>query len=481
MNTMASNDRASLRDRIGAWLQRRGDAFRRARGVIAAVAAGGAVLSGVVGYWNVYRTVQGPASPATTQAADAGPLSIVVLPFTPLAVGDAAPNDFADGLTASITADLSRIGDAFVVDGGTALAFKRRSLTTQQVARELGVRFVLQGQVQRNGDRIRIRAQLSDGTSNAQLWAETFDGSSGDLFSLQDRVTTLIGNSMGRELVLRAARDSERRHSNRTVADLLLQARALQIRLQSAANWQRVEALARQVLAIDPAHVEGKLLLAKSLAQQCRNFWRDIGLDAGVAKMEDAAALAAALRESRAAEDDPMLHEVLGLVAQLRGDFGGALREFRVRLQQQPKSVEAHVELANAYYLQADAKAAHELLEQALALDPRHPTDDLIANLTWVEYMRGDYRAAIEWGERGLAANPGWFVRFSTLALAYAQNGEHDKATVAASAAFKANPGRTVSEEQRLLDEPLVPVHPAYRTWALQQVIPVMRSAGFPP
>jgi adenylate cyclase len=467
------------------WLARWSGAIRRARGVIAMVAAGGVVLSGGLGYWNAYRAVQGlPAAPAGVSdlgapSADAGPLSIVVLPFANL-TGDPAQGHLADGLTASVTADLSRIGDAFVVGAGTALAFKDRPLKAREVGQELGVRFVLQANVQRSGNRIRIQAQLTDTATNAQLWSESFEGDGSDLFTLQDQVTTLIGNSMGRELVVRAARDSERRRSNPAVTDLLLQARALQIRPQTPANWQRVEALCRQALALDPANADATLMLAKSLALQGKNFGIELGVEAWMSKVDEAAALSSRMRDSNAHADDPRLHEVLGIVAQLRGDFDGTLRAYQNRLKLEPKSQEAHVELANAYLDQAEPKLALDLLTRALALDPKYPLDSMLANLSWVEFMLEDYDAAIEWGLKAQAANPTWYARYTTLAAAYAMKGDREKAAAAAAATFKANSRATTSGTTIMLDFPLVPVHPAYRTWALQHLVPAMKLAGFP-
>ena len=138
--------------------------------------------------------VSAAAVPALPQ--DAGPLSIVVLPFANL-TGDPAQAHLADGMTASVTADLSRIVDAFVVGTGAALAYKDKPMTAQQVGRELGVRFLLQGNVQRSGKQIRINAQLSDTHSNAQLWSESFDGDSADLFALQETIRRAVPASAG--------------------------------------------------------------------------------------------------------------------------------------------------------------------------------------------------------------------------------------------------------------------------------------------
>src|SRR5208282_2385072 len=147
--------------------------LKRFRGPIAAIAAFGAVLSGFLGYWSTYQTVQKvvvPQPAPTVVDVDADPLSIVVLPFTNL-TGDANQAYVADGLTASLTADLVRVREAFIVDAKTAFAYKDKPITAQQVGRELGVHFVLQGSVQRNGTKIRINAQLADAISNAQLWS----------------------------------------------------------------------------------------------------------------------------------------------------------------------------------------------------------------------------------------------------------------------------------------------------------------------
>ena len=203
--------------------------------------------------------------------ADAGPLSIVVLPFR---TSPATPNQayVADGLTASLTADLSRIRDAFIVDAATAFAYKDKPLTAQQVGKDLGVHFVLQGSVQRNGTKIRINAQLADANSNAQLWSETFEGDQSDLFALQDRVTTLVGNSIGREMVIVAARESETRKSSPKVADLMLRARALDLKPRSLKNLQQEEDLYRQALALEPNNASAMVGLAASLVTSSRQF-----------------------------------------------------------------------------------------------------------------------------------------------------------------------------------------------------------------
>ena len=138
--------------------------------------------------------------------ATSGRHSIVVLPFTNLS-GDPEQAYVADGLTTKITTDLSRAAGLFVIAATTANTFKGKQINVQQVGKDLGVRYALQGNVQRSGEKIRINAQLADTSSGGQLWAETFDGDRSDLFALQDQITSRIANSIGREIVVSAARD----------------------------------------------------------------------------------------------------------------------------------------------------------------------------------------------------------------------------------------------------------------------------------
>lgn len=304
----------------------------------------------------------------------------------------------ADGLTASVTADLSRIGAAFVVGTGTALAFRDKALTAQQVGKDLGVRFVLQGNVQRSGSKVRINAQLTDTASNAQLWSETFDGDSGDLFALQDQVTTLIGNSMGRELVVRAARESERRTSGATVADLLLRAHALAIKRQSLTDLREEEMLARKALALEPGNVEAMSYLAMSLTLQAYNFATSLGHEAREKAIAEALDMCS--RVQTADPENGRLYTALGMLTSMKGDVDGSMRALEKSLALSPKEPVVYVNLANSLYYRAQPQRALVLLQQALALDPKNPRDGLMINMSWVEFMLGDYDAAIAWARK---------------------------------------------------------------------------------
>jgi TolB-like protein/DNA-binding winged helix-turn-helix (wHTH) protein len=160
------------------------------------------VLGALAAWWFAGHLAAKPAA--------AGPLSIAVLPFANL-TGDPNQAYVADGLTAALTHDLSRIRDARIVDASRAYAFKDKPVLAQEAGAGLGVRYVLVGSVQRSNGRIRFHAQLDDTVSGAQLWSEAFDGDESDLFALQDRVTSRIVNSIDRAMFVAAARESEKR------------------------------------------------------------------------------------------------------------------------------------------------------------------------------------------------------------------------------------------------------------------------------
>ena len=131
-----------------------------------------------------------------TKPAQAAHLSIVVLPFANLS-GDPAQDYFADGVTENLTTELSRIRDSFVIARNTAFTYKGKSVDAKEIGKELGVRYVLEGSVQRDQNRVRVNAQLVDAESGAHLWADRFEEDVADLFKLQDEVVARLANSLG--------------------------------------------------------------------------------------------------------------------------------------------------------------------------------------------------------------------------------------------------------------------------------------------
>jgi TolB-like protein/DNA-binding winged helix-turn-helix (wHTH) protein len=136
-------------------------------------------------------------------------LSVVVLPFMSLS-GDPGQEHFADGLTDNLTTDLStRISGLLVTARSSAFAYKGNNEDVAQIARDLGVRYVLEGSVQQSGNQVRVNAQLIDARTGTYLWAERFDAENAELFTLQDRITGRIASSLATEFMPAAAREAE--------------------------------------------------------------------------------------------------------------------------------------------------------------------------------------------------------------------------------------------------------------------------------
>ena len=124
----------------------------------------------------------------------------MVLPFTNIG-GDPEQEYFVDGVTESLTTDLSRISGSFVIARNTAFTYKGKHVDVKQIGRDLGVRYVLEGSVQRGGNRLRINVQLIDAETGNHLWAERFDKPVADLFDMQDEIVARLANALNAELI----------------------------------------------------------------------------------------------------------------------------------------------------------------------------------------------------------------------------------------------------------------------------------------
>ena len=152
-------------------------------------------------------------------------LSIVVLPFSNIG-GDPEQDYFVEGITESLTTDLSRISGSFVIGRHTAFTYKGKAIDLKQTGRELNVRYALEDSVQRGGDRLRVNVQLVDAETGAHLWADRFDKPVADLFDMQDEIVSRLANQLQARLTEEEATRSERA-SHCSSMDLYFQGRAL--------------------------------------------------------------------------------------------------------------------------------------------------------------------------------------------------------------------------------------------------------------
>ena len=190
----------------------------------------------------------------TPPLASAPRLSIVVLPFANIG-GDAEQDYFADGVTESLTTDLSRISGSFVIGRHTAFTYKGKSIDLRLIGRELNVRYILEGSVQRAGSRLRVSVQLISAETGNHLWTERFDKPVADLFDMQDEIVSRLANALNAELIAAEARRAETSATPDAI-DLYFQGRAILNRGQTPENLTQAQGFFERAVALDPACME---------------------------------------------------------------------------------------------------------------------------------------------------------------------------------------------------------------------------------
>ena len=404
--------------------------LRKIGGLIAGAAAVGTVLAGLTGYWTTYRTVTkeilAPAKPAPTEAAH---LSIVVLPFANLS-GDPSQDYFADGITDNLTTDLSRIRNSFVIARNTAFTYKGKNIDAKEIGKELGVRYVLEGSVQRDQDRVRINAQLIDANSGAHLWADQFDTTRADLLQMQDEIVARLANALGFELV-KAETQRSALSKNPDATDLAMRCNTT---VRTAGYFgKEAEAgyrLCEQALNADPNNVYALITLAvKFYLPVMLN--RSADPQADLKRADELASRALAVDANFSAA-----HFVKGQVLKAKPGPQGAERrlddaivEYERALALDPNSANAVAALGDAYFALRQPEKAIEFTDKAIRLSPHDPALSFrYATKSWAYLALQQYDQAIEWARRSIAINPNYALIYSVLATAFALTGHEAEA-----------------------------------------------------
>jgi TolB-like protein len=404
-------------------------------------------------------------------AVSAAPLSIIVLPFANQ-TGDPQKAYVADALTSSITADLARIRDAYVSSPATAQSYRDKNLSAQQIGRDAGVRFILQGNVLTSGDKVRISVTLTDTHSGAALWAYTLDGDLTNLFALQDQVTNQIGNSIGRQMVIVAASEAEKRSSSPKVADLLLRAAALRLKVQTLAVLQQSEALNRQVLALEPDNINALTDLAISLFRQAYNFGNQTPDDVREKQWTEVRDIGARVRALDPNNADILY--ALGFYASRHDDFAAWRSTAEAYLAARPKSLLPYIGLANLHIALAEPNDAISRLKQAITLDPKHPPETIFTNMARAHMELGDNDAARDWCLKGTQAYPAYPNCYAILAMVYAGKGDAPRKQAALDELKRVAPLYRIPEFAK--PQPSSPA--AYKTYYEEKYLPMWRKAG---
>jgi TolB-like protein len=339
------------------------------RAALAAIIILVLVAGSLVG-WNIYLQKSKRIEPASLEKM-AFPLpdrqSIAVLPFINLS-GDPEQEYFVDGITSNIISALYEFKNLFVIASSSTFSYKGKQVKVQQVSEELGVRYILEGSVQRTTDRMRINAQLIDATSGRQLWAESYDHEVKHLFEIQDEIVELIVASLAfkvdateREQVMRKA------PGNLDAYDYWLRGRNIWFRFTKEANAQ-ARSLFEKAIEIDPNWGRPYGYMAWVHVNDVRFGWSEDP------KKDLELALKTALKAYELNPDDYETHWTLGFVYLHLQDFDLALSEYERAKALNSNDADFLAEMAIGLTLMDRPEQAIAQFKKAMRMNPRHPS-----------------------------------------------------------------------------------------------------------
>ena len=416
---------------------------------LAPLAAGIAALLVVIaggGWWlvnanrpaAVSTTAPIAAAPSAATPVEAKRLSIVVLPFANLS-NDPAQDYFADGVTESLTTDLSRLRGSFVIARNTAFSFKGKNVDAREIGKELGVRYVLEGSVQRDADRLRVNVQLIDAETGNHLWADRFDKPVADLFEMQDEIVARLANQLGAELVAAEARRAQQAPKPDSM-DLYFQGLAsLNRGGVNPENMAKARGFFERALALDPNNLDALLEIGR------------VDYSVGGAYLSDDRAARLAAAEATIAKvlslrpNDALAHEILGDILSQTNRSDQGIAELERALTLDPNFATAHGDLGLAKILagRPEETEAHE--KEAMRLSPR----DSFAWL-WLQLAGGAKEAlgandeAVSLFRRSIENNRNNPLAYFLLAATLANLGRFEEAQSETKSGLALDPGFTI-------------------------------------
>jgi TolB-like protein/class 3 adenylate cyclase/Flp pilus assembly protein TadD len=404
--------------------------------------------------------LSGTVSRPLVRPSSAPRLSLVVLPFVNIG-GDPEQEYFVDGVTESLTTDLSRINGAFVIARNTAFTFKGKALDVRKLGRELNVRYVLEGSVQRSGNRLRVNMQLVNAETGNHLWAERFDKPIADLFDMQDEIVSRLANTLDAELVAAEARRAEHSVHPNTM-DLVFQGRSCFNRGIIPDYMTQARRCFEQALALDPENIEAMV----GLARVDQNLGASLMTDDRSARF--AAAETTITKVLSLVPKHASAHAILGAVQIFTKRPAQSIAEFEQALALDRNLARAHALIGLAKYFLGRGEETEPHVNEALRLSPR----DTFAP-EWLIYVGiakaqlGADAEAVSWMRRGLDANRNYSIAHFHLGAALARLGELDQARTAVRAGLALDPNFTIHR---------------FRTLAPRdkRLIEAMRLAGVP-
>jgi TolB-like protein len=412
----------------------------------------------------------GQASPnalAPPAEAAAPRLSIVVLPFLNLG-GGPEQEDFVDGITESLTSDLSRISGAFVIARNTAFTYKRKAVDVKQIGRELNVRYVLEGSVQRGGNRMRVSVQLIDARAGSHLWSERFDKPVLDLFDMQDEIVSRLANRLGQELAVAEARRAEGAANPDSMDHYFLglglyHRNGLEFLHQARTHFDRA-------LELDPDNVDALV----------RRAWVEVTLAAAWLPDDRAARLDSAEADLRKAlrlrPGSAAAHAALGVlyINSNRVELGLVECERALAIDRNLATAHGWIGMGK-FYMGRDEETEGHILE-ALRISPR----DAYAS-AWMVFAafgklgEGKDEEAVAWASRAIEASPGFMSSYFLLAAALVRLGRIAEARETVRAGLSLNPAFTIARYRASPSSD----NPRYLA-GVARILDALREAGVP-
>jgi adenylate cyclase len=366
--------------------------------------------------------------------------SIAVLPFDNMS-GDAEQNYFSDGITEEIITALSRSPWLFVISRNSSFAYQGKMIDIRQISRELGVRYILEGSVRKKGNRVRVTAQLIDGTMGSHVWAEKYDGELQDIFDLQDQISQQVVSSILTQ-IQRYGGEKLKRLDRPDVSTWDLLARGWKLYYDlTKEGLASAETIFRRAVASAPTSCDAHHLLAGVLIHQAfMGYVSD--KNETISEAYDLAKRAIALDEQ-----NEYAHWILGVIQHNRGKHDIAIAEQERALELNPNCSLARGSLGTALLLSGEPEQAIKNIQIAIRLNPKDPSIFFrYSALADAHFVAGRYLEAAKWARKSVQRKPSWRVGHNVLTSSLAHLDLLEEAKEAVDYYLENIPDATISK-----------------------------------
>ena len=408
------------------------------------ILAGGVALALVVIaalIWNFY--FRSPPIEPASEGKMAFPLpdkpSIAVLPFVNMS-DDPKQEYFCDGISEDVITDLSKISGLFVIARNSVFTYKGKPVKIQQVAEDLGVRYVLEGSVRRVKDQVRINAQLIDASTGGHLWAERYDGKMDNIFALQDKITGKIVAALAVKLT--AGEQAEVAHketNNITAYDTFLQGWAHYLRF-TPDDYAKAIPYFEKAIELDPHYGRAYAALASIYWDSFYRFWHSsLGVPWRETKVRADENIKTAMKNPT-----PLAYLVGSKMLVSSFEHEKAIAKAEQAIAHDPNDANGYIAMAYTLIYSGRPKEALGFIKKAMRLDPHYPTFYIFV-LGLADFGMDRFEEAATSFQRALKRNPENYVPLIPLAAAYAHLNREQDATATIEKLRKVLPIVTVS------------------------------------